>query len=478
MRLYRMNEQKLLNLAQKVNLSFCKVEKLLQSGSNRQYFRIYAQKETIIGVYAQDIKENIAFFSFTNFFLSQNIKVPKIISIDKSKQYYLLEDLGDVTLFSFLTSHRYNDSVEETVITYYKKVLTALPLLQFSANKGIDFSKCYPRATFDRQSMLWDLNYFKYYFLKLLNIPFDEQLLEDDFHCLIDFLLETKQEYFMFRDFQSRNIMIHNDDIYFIDYQGGRKGPLQYDVASLLYDGKADLSPELREELLQFYLDRLSDQFSVNKEEFCKYYDAFVLIRILQALGTYGFRGYYEKKTHFILSIPYAIKNLKYLLKKFTFSSRIPTLTDAISRIIESNFTISMSLPKDTLTVTINSFSYKKGVPQDVTANGGGFVFDCRALPNPGRLLEYKSATGKDKIVIDYLEKMEEVELFKNLTNQLVSQAVENYLARSFSHLMVSFGCTGGQHRSVYFAEKLAEYIKNQYDIVNVVLAHKVISEQ
>ena len=467
------SEQHILVLAQKLSPGFCRIEKLQQSGSHRQYFRIFSKDETIIGVYNQDVKENNAFFSFTNLFLTQKINVPKIIAIDETQQYYLLEDLGDETLYSFLTSHREKETISETVITYYKKVLQQLPLLQLTGKKGIDFSVCYPRFAFDKQSMLWDLNYFKYYFLKLLNIPFDEQLLEDDFHRFIAFLLEAESDYFMYRDFQSRNIMLHNNEPYFIDYQGGRKGALHYDVASLLYDGKADLPQKLREELLNYYLKQLSEHIYVDNEAFCKYYHGFVLIRILQALGTYGFRGYYEKKSHFLLSIPFAIKNLKYLLSKFEFSAQIPTLIRLIQEITESKFIDAYSLPVNMLTVSINSFSYKKGVPQDLTANGGGFVFDCRALPNPGRFPEYKNVTGKDKSVIDYLESFKEVTLFKELTQKLISQSVDNYLDRKFSHLMVNFGCTGGQHRSVYFAEKTAAYLKKNYPDVNIVLTHR-----
>jgi aminoglycoside/choline kinase family phosphotransferase len=466
-------EQTLLLLAKKINSKFCRIEKLQQSGSNRQYFRIFAEKETIIGVFNHDVKENNAFFSFTNFFLSQKINVPKILTIDDSRQYYLLEDLGDETLFAFLTANRNKEQVDKTVIFYYQKVLQQLPLLQLSGKKGIDFSVCYPRFAFDKQSMLWDLNYFKYYFLKLLNISFDEQLLEDDFHCFIAFLLETEHNYFMFRDFQSRNIMLCHNAPYFIDYQGGRRGALQYDVASLLYDGKADLLPELRVELLDYYLEQLSKHITVNKDNFCKYYHGFVLIRILQALGTYGFRGYYEKKSHFLLSIPYAVKNLKYLLPRFEFAPQIPTLMNVIQQITESELVASCSLPENTLTVTVTSFSYKKGVPQDMTSHGGGFVFDCRALPNPGRFPEYKSATGKDKSVIEYLEDFEEVKRFHHLTTQLIVQSVGNYLERNFSHLAVNFGCTGGQHRSVFFAEKTAEYLKKHYPTVNVVLTHR-----
>ncbi|MCL2167833.1 MAG: phosphotransferase [Lentimicrobiaceae bacterium] len=465
-------EQTLLHLAQQTNLNFCRIEKLPQSGSNRQYFRIFTENESIIGVFNNDEKENNAFFSFTNFFLSQNINVAKIIAIDETQQYYLLEDLRDETLFSFLTTHRKNEIIDEKVLFFYKKVLQQLPVLQLSGKKGIDFSVCYPRCAFDKQSMLWDLNYFKYYFLKLANIPFDEQLLEDDFHRFIDFLSEPDSDYFMFRDFQSRNIMISNNEPYFIDYQGGRKGSLQYDLASLLYDGKADLPEELREELLNYYLEQLSKHIYVNKDEFFKYYHGFVLIRILQALGAYGFRGYYEKKSHFLLSIPYAINNLKYLLNKVEFSSKIPTLIHVIQKITEIEL-VTLSFPENTLTVSINSFSYKNGIPQDMSSNGGGFVFDCRALPNPGRFPDYKNATGKDKSVIDYLESFEEVKRFNELTTQLISQSVDNYLERNFSHLMVNFGCTGGQHRSVYFAEKLTKFLKKRYPKVNVMLKHR-----
>jgi hypothetical protein len=285
--------------------------------------------------------------------------------------------------------------------------------------------------------------------------------------------------------------MLYNGEPYFIDYQGGRKGALQYDVASLLYDGKADLPPELREELLNYYLEQLSKQISISegekakvrrdegtiykkiKEDFCKYYYGFVFIRILQALGTYGFRGYYEKKSHFLLSIPFAIKNLKSLLPRFEFAPKIPTLMSVIQQITESKLVDYCSYPENKLTVSIHSFSYKKGIPQDFTAHGGGFVFDCRALPNPGRFPQYKNAIGKDQSVINYLEGFEEVKLFLQATTQLISQSAENYLERNFSHLMVSFGCTGGQHRSVYFAEKMAEYIKKKFEEVNVVLTHR-----
>jgi len=465
-------EQNLLIIAKKTDSDFCSIKKLPQSGSHRQYFRISSKKETIIGVYNQDIKENNAFFSFTRFFQSNKINVPKIMVCDENQPFYLLEDLGDETLFSFLTSHKDQEKIDKTVITFYKKVLEQLPILQLSGKRGIDFSICYPRPAFDQQSMLWDLNYFKYYFLKLMNISFDEQLLEDDFQRFIAFLSETDQDYFMFRDFQSRNIMLYHGEPYFIDYQGGRKGALQYDVASLLYDAKADLPPDLREELLHFYIEELSKHISIDPKMFCKYYSGFVLIRILQALGTYGYRGYYEKKAHFLLSIPFAVKNLGMLLPKFEFGLKIPELIRVLQQITESEWVGSTSLPENILTININSFSYKKGIPQDLSSHGGGFVFDCRALPNPGRMPEYKNSTGKDKSVVDYLESFDEVAHFFHLTTQLISQSVDIYIERNFSYLMVNFGCTGGQHRSVYFAERLAAYLKKQYPNVNIVLTH------
>ncbi|MBP5710524.1 MAG: phosphotransferase, partial [Bacteroidales bacterium] len=326
---------------------------------------------------------------------------------------------------------------------------------------------------FDRQSMQWDLNYFKYYFLKLAGISFDEQLLEDDFQKLIDFLLQAGNFYFLFRDFQSRNIMIFNNEPYFIDYQGGRRGALQYDIASLLYDGKADLSPDLRNELLEFYLSELSNYIPVRHDEFLQFFDAFALIRIMQAFGTYGFRGYYEKKAHFLLSIPYAIRNIKYILDNCHLQLEIPELFSALRKITESELSnLSMEV-SDKLTVEINSFSYKKGIPMDYSGNGGGFVFDCRALPNPGREKFYQDFTGKDKVVADYLEKYDEVSDFKDSVFALVKQSVDNYLERKFNHLSVSFGCTGGQHRSVYFAESLSEYLQKTYkQKIKVILQH------
>ncbi len=271
------------------------ITKLPQSGSPRVYYRIsFHDRQPVIGVYNSDVKENEAFFGFTESFKSNKIAVPEIYFIAPDRQYYIIEDLGDVTLFEFLKQDRTPDGLGEATIEWYKKVLEELPKIQLLNEQDIDFSLCYPRAAFDRQSMNWDLNYFKYYYLKLVHAPFDEQELEDDFNKLIQFLSEADAQYFMFRDFQSRNVMLHQGKPYFIDYQGGRRGPLQYDLASLLYDGKADIPESTREELYYYYIDQLARYIEVDKAEFETHYIGFVLIRIMQALGAYGYRGYYD----------------------------------------------------------------------------------------------------------------------------------------------------------------------------------------
>jgi hypothetical protein len=336
----------------------------------------------------------------------------------------------------------------------------------------VDYSVCYPREAFDKQSMMWDLNYFKYYFLKLAKIPFDEQALEDDFQAFSDYLLSAPSDYFLYRDFQSRNVMLKNGGVHFIDYQGGRRGALQYDLASLLYDGKADIPQEVRSQLFRFYIAELKNYIPVNESEFTSYFNGFVLIRIMQAMGAYGFRGFYEKKEHFLKSIPFAINNLKNLLPELNLPVELPELLNVLQLLTQSETLKEIGQVKSNLTVRITSFSYKKGIPSDPSGNGGGFVFDCRALNNPGRYAEYKNLTGKDLKVQQFIEQNSEMKLFLKPVKTLVEQTVKNYLERGFSHLSVSFGCTGGQHRSVYAAEKLAAWLRNNFP-VNVVLVHR-----
>lgn len=446
-------------------------EMLPLSGSYREYARLRAGSVSVIGAYNADVKENTAFLTFSRQLAESGIPVPEIYIVNETQTLYLQEDLGNVTLFDFISEVRKNEGFSRTIVDEYKKVLAVLPQIQVTAGQQIDYSVCYPRAAFDKQSMLWDLSYFKYYFLKLARIQFDEQLLEDDFLRFADYLLSADSNFFMYRDFQSRNVMLKNGGVYFIDYQGGRKGALQYDLASLLYDGKADIPQQTRNELFEFYLDQLENIIPVDRYEFIRFFRGFVIIRIMQAMGAYGFRGFYEKKEHFLKSIPYALDNLDYLLKRLDLPVELPELTRVLKAVTESSFLRSIAQEPHNLTVRITSFSYKKGIPVDPSGNGGGFVFDCRAINNPGRIAEYKPLTGKDLEVQQFLEEKSEMKQFLNGVTLLVDQSVKNYIDRGFSHLSVNFGCTGGRHRSVYAAEKLANHVRNNFP-VNVVLVH------
>ncbi|TDJ54919.1 MAG: phosphotransferase enzyme family protein [Ignavibacteria bacterium] len=452
---------------------------LPQSGSYRQYFRMISANHQAIGVYNPDKNENHAFITFTKHFLKHNLKVPNLYNSDIEKNVYLVEDLGDKTLFSFITINRTGEEFPNKIIEHYKTALTELVRFQIDAFEELDFSVCYPRSSFDKQSMLWDLHYFKYYFLKLTQTPFDEQKLEDDFTMLIDFLLSTDFDFFMYRDFQSRNIMIKNDELFFIDYQGGRRGALHYDVASFLYDAKANIPHQVRDELLEHYLLVLSQKIKVDSEEFKKYYYGYVLIRILQAMGAYGFRGIHEKKAHFLKSIPYAVNNIEYLLSNNFLPHGLNELNSALNHIIKNRSLRKFETIEDSekLTVSINSFSYKSSIPVDLSGNGGGFVFDCRSLHNPGRYDEFKMLTGKDETVIEFLNKQSDVQEFLTDVTSIIERAINNYTQRGFSHLMINFGCTGGQHRSVYCAERLAEYLNKIID-ANVILQHTELEKK
>jgi hypothetical protein len=324
--------------------------------------------------------------------------------------------------------------------------------------------------------MLWDLHYFKFYFLKLAGIRFDEQELENDFNNFAKFLLKAGRDFFLFRDFQSRNIMLHNDKIYFIDYQGGRKGALQYDIASLLFEAKTGLTPETRNELLDYYLELFSGEAHFNQKDFLKYYHGYVLIRMMQAFGAYGFRGYFERKHFFLQSIPPAVNHLKWFLQNIQLSVSIPHLWNCLEQIIHSDFINEYDEAEEVLSVSINSFSYRSGIPMDNTGNGGGFVFDCRALPNPGRYEKYKSFNGKDVPVIKFMKEKPEVSHFIDKVYSIIESSLKNYESRNFSHLMINFGCTGGQHRSVYCAEEISDRIKQNYKI-RVRLRHRELEK-
>ncbi|MDF1576221.1 MAG: RNase adapter RapZ [Bacteroidales bacterium] len=451
------------------------ITKLPASGSPREYYRIRGTKSSAIGAINRDREENEAFIAFSRHFHSLGLAVPEIYLIDLDNHAYLQEDLGNTTLFDYIFRVRDNGHFPDTLLAVYKEVLTELQKFQITGAQGLDFSVCYPRSSFDRQSMQWDLSYFKYYFLKLAGIPFNEQLLENDYGTLINYLLEQDTNYFLYRDFQSSNVMYHHDKPYFIDYQGGRKGALQYDVASLLYDSKADIPPAVREELLEHYIAGLANYPSVNAEKFRESYFAYVLIRIMQAMGAYGFRGFYEKKTHFLKSIPYALNDLKWILHHVKLPVEIPALLQVYEQLLKAPKLKRFKDKggrKSTLTVNINSFSYKHGIPEDPHGNGGGYVFDCRLISNPHHIWKLREFNGKDKPVIEYLEQQSDVNEFLSATFSLVDMSVEKCEDRDFIHLRVSYGCTGGQHRSVYCAERLAEHLRESQN-VRVALWHR-----
>jgi aminoglycoside/choline kinase family phosphotransferase len=438
-------------------------------GSGRQIIRLSRGNHSAIGVLYGVREENDAFLSFSRHFRRHGLPVPEIYAEDLDRGAYLEEDLGDTTLFDFLTLNRSGESIAPPVVEFYRKVVAELPRFQVEAGRDLDYSVCYPRGSFDRQSINWDLNYFKYYFLRLAAIPFNEQALEDDFDRLTNLLLEAPGDYFLYRDFQSRNVMLRGAQPHFVDYQGGRKGALQYDIASLLFDAKADLPPDLRQQLLDAYLESLAKHIKLDREAFLRYYYAFVYARILQALGAYGFRGFYERKAHFLQSVPYALKNIRWLLHNAKLPVELPTLMSAFQNMLGSEKLQRLAPQAHTqtknLVVRIFSFSFHNEMPKDESGNGGGFIFDARSLPNPGREERYKQLTGKDAPVIDYLNQQEGVHQYLASAITLVEASVASYLQRGFKNLMVSFGCTGGQHRSVFLAEHLAKRLRGQSGI-------------
>lgn len=440
-------------------------------GSGRTIIRLANDRFTAIGILYKIHEENRAFIEFSKHFRRRGLPVPEIYAEDLSLGAYLEEDLGDTTLFHFLSAHRQGESIEQDVVEAYRQALAVLPRFQVEAAGDLNYKVCYPRASFDRQSITWDLNYFKYYFLHLAGIPFNEQALENDFNRLSKFLLSADRDYFLYRDFQSRNIMLRDGKPYFIDYQGGRKGALQYDIASLLFDAKADLPPTVRQHLLDQYLDVLAGFIKLDRDVFMNYYYAYVYVRIMQALGAYGFRGFYERKTHFLQSVPYALKNLRWLHHHVKLPVDLPMLMDTFQGMLASEKLHSIASSGGNVIVSIFSFSFHQGLPKDDSGHGGGFVFDGRSLPNPGREERFKPLTGKDDAIIDYLNQQASVHQFLGNVMSLVDSAISNFVSRGFKSLMVSFGCTGGQHRSVYLAEQLAKHLRGKNG-VEVVVRH------
>lgn len=444
------------------------IVELPSSGSNRRYFRLTG-KESIVGVIGTCLEENKAFLYMSEHFLQKGLPVPKIYIQSDDQMAYLQEDLGDTLLFNAIEKGRKTTVFSEEEKQLLIKTIRKLPDVQFAGAEGMDFSKCYPTSEFDARSIMWDLNYFKYCFLKATGLEFLEDKLEDDFQHMTDVLLRSSSATFLYRDFQSRNVMIKDGEPWFIDYQGGRKGPVFYDVASFLWQAKANLPDSLRGELLKEYISALRKYQPVDETYFYSQLRHFVLFRTLQVLGAYGFRGYFEKKPHFIQSVPFAIANLRNLLKEPY--PEYPYLCQVLKELVSLK-QFSDDLQKRTLTVKVMSFAYKKGIPNDTSGNGGGFVFDCRGVNNPGKYERYKPFTGLDEPVIKFLEDDGEILTFLEHAYALVDASVARYVERGFTNLMVCFGCTGGQHRSVYSAQHMAEHINKKFN-VKVELVHR-----
>jgi aminoglycoside/choline kinase family phosphotransferase len=456
------------------------VDLLPQSGSERRYFRLHdKQGGSVIGTYGANIPENNTFIYFSRQFKAKGLTVPAILAYSDDNLFYLQEDFGNVSLLDHLESKGFTDEV----YNLFKQSLEALAQLQVKGDAGLDYANyCLTNSEFGREAIMADLLYFKYYFLDALRKPYDKQKLIADFEALSNYLTHTEYKYFMFRDFQSRNIMVTSpspfmekglgDEVNFIDYQGGMKGAPQYDVASMLWQARANLPEEWKTNLLEDYMTSFESIIGqpIDKAIFRSQYNGYVLIRLLQVLGAYGFRGLFERKAQFLTSIPLALRNLKDFFSNQSVGISVPefrkVLDMCVADEIIQQFTPTQATPDTPLVVKVCSFSYKKGgIPGDDTDNGGGFVFDCRGILNPGRVDSMKTQTGRDKEVKDFLEQQTKMPEFLNSVFDIVDTTVEEYIKRGFDSLMVSFGCTGGQHRSVYAADAMARHLKNKFKV-------------
>ena len=463
-------------LVRSIGMTPVDIKPIAESGSARKYHRIIMDNGTLIGTYNANVEENEVFFYLTEHFGRKGLSVPKLLAINEQRNCYLQTDHGDATLFDRVQRDLRSGSYSPETVALFEKTLDQLVRFQVEGHLGLDYAKVYPMPSFDKSAVMDDLDYFKYYFVKPhAELVFNETRLKAEFNAFADFVGKAGNDFFMYRDFQSRNVMIDHDTPCFIDYQGGRRGPLQYDVVSLLYQVKAQMPQALRDELLAYYKDALSAYVDLAAVDFDRYYPFFVYLRLLQVLGAYGFRGLIQKKAHFIESIPYALRELKTWNEKHPLEA-YPELQNVILQLVNllEKYTLHPSplTPPNSLTVMVNSFSFKKGYPDDFSGNGGGFVFDCRALPNPGREPAFKNKTGRDWEVVEYLMEKPQTQVFLDHVKAIVGQSIDNYLERHFNNLMVSFGCTGGQHRSVFFAQSLAEWIKVTYPNVIVKLNH------
>lgn len=501
-----------------------RVDVLPQSGSDRRYFRLFDENEnSVIGTHGLNVPENETFIYFSENFKEKNLNVPEILAVSEDKTVYLQQDFGDVSLLNILEAKGFSDEV----YNLFKESLHQLARLQVLGDDGLNYERCLTNQEFGKQAIMADLLYFKYYFLDGIRKPYDKQKLIDDFEALSSYLTFTEYKYFMFRDFQSRNILVtapsnspnggehiaqnqlkkaadNNIDsqkgevrewrsspvggsrmgaVHFIDYQGGMKGAPQYDVASMLWQARANLPEDWKNNLLEDYMTSFETiiEKNIDRSLFRSQYNGYVLIRLLQVLGAYGFRGLFERKAQFLTSIPLALKNLKSFLESSGLGISVPEFRKVLNICIEDEiierFTPIQANAETPLVVKICSFSYRKGIPDDNSGNGGGFVFDCRGIDNPGRHTEYKEVHGRDRIVMEYLERQTRMQDFLNSVFDLVDISVEEYIKRGFNSLSVNFGCTGGQHRSVYAADALSRHLRNKYK-VNIELCHREQEEK
>jgi len=453
-----------------------RVERLKGAGSNRSYYRIEDSKgSTVIGVTGTSREENTAFIELSHHFSSCGLNVPNVLQVSADGMSYLQTDLGSTSLFDALAAGRKaGGKYAEKEIRLLERTIRELPRLQLLGGRDLDFSICYPQAELDATGVMFDLNYFKYYFLKPSYVDFHELRLEEDFRRLTKDIVTggaNTPPTFLYRDFQARNVMLTADGTpFFIDFQGGRRGPIYYDLASFLWQASARYSNELRTHLVDVYyqaaqqlieeLPAIEGYWLPDRPEFDKQLRLFVFFRTLQVLGAYGFRGYFERKQHFIDSVPPALANLTSIID--CFEHDYPYLIDTLRRLIR----------RRPLVVRIYSFSYKRGIPHDESGNGGGYVFDCRSTHNPGRYEAYKHLTGLDEPVIRFLEDDGEITVFLDCVYRLADAHVARYIERGFTSLMFAFGCTGGQHRSVYSAEHLASHISEKFG-VEVHICHR-----
>lgn len=432
------------------------------------YFRVWTETKTYIATYNENIRENQTFLHFSRHFRAAGCPVPEIYSVNEDQTIYIQEDFGDQSLLNELEKHGYN----EYVFGLFRQSLEELAHLQIAGDQGLDYSWSITSKEFGKSAILSDLLYFKYYFLDTLQIPYDKEKLLEDFEALSTYLTFVDHKYFMFRDFQSRNILVKEGKIHFIDFQGGMKGALQYDAASMLWQAKAELPDDWKNRLLEHYMDAVEGLLKkkIDRVRFVSQYNGYVLIRLLQVLGAYGFRGLFERKAHFLTSIPLALRNFKWFLANKQVGIVLPEFERLLALIVEENvirrFEPLRADENTPLVVHINSFSYKKGgIPADPSGNGGGFVFDCRGILNPGRLAEFKTKTGRDKEVKDFLEQQTRMPEYLNSVYDITDISVEDYIRRGFDSLFINFGCTGGQHRSVYAADALARHLRNKFHV-------------